>query len=434
MNSKTKTLNSIRNFTPEKVFFSPGGRFKIALIQAAARFLPGRFAVRFTLLDDGITLRQVQIKFGLCSLIPGYKRAYHPPRLHLIIERRDWLALQTDALRFVESSAEDSASEQNQSSPALSLKPIFDLLRRLGRDLTDLQGSIRINILESDHKRTMILALNDPALSPAGSFLDVDVPRPVLDRILSGELDPSSALLRGRIPIGGDTGMAARLINVLNPASPYPLSLPTPNTYVGLSDHPLDRGAINFDNVFDLFGIPSRTAACVLQIDLRERQGNSFIFQARGYDIYSNRRMEMDHTYVTDDGIPYTDMTWRLDFLRPDAYRVRLAAGSSVPDNITPMIASDITDQQLEVTLEENADHYLLRTSVLSLKIYRDDFRTEVLDAEGHKVTESGGRQKTLFSTVLDSFPSGLIHDDSGLDFAVENFTLSPAEAIYGFG
>jgi len=258
------------------------------------------------------------------------------------------------------------------------------------------------------------LVLNDGSLSPSGNFFDVNVPRMVLDRILSGGLDLSSALLRGHISVGGDTGLAARLMNALNPPPVHPAT---------------------FENVFDLFGIPSRTAACVLRIDLRERQNNSFIFHARGYDVYCNRRMEMDHTYITTDEMSYTSVTWRLDFLRAGIYRVRLATGDNVPDNITPMIASDITDPQLEVALEEYGEYYLLRTSELCLKVYRDDFRTEVLDVAGGKVTVTGGRQKTLFSTVLDSFPSGLIRDDeSGMDFAVENFTLAPGEAVYGFG
>ncbi|MCD4671467.1 MAG: DUF4968 domain-containing protein [Anaerolineaceae bacterium] len=432
--SKTKTLKIIRNFTPDKILFSPGGKFKLALVQVAARLLPGRFAVWLSLLYDGEMQRQVQIKFGLRSLIPG-SRAYNTPRLHLIVERNDWLTLQEDALGAITQSQDDASSEQTKPKSRMSLKPVFGLLRRLDRDIADLRGRIRINILEPDHTRTLTLALNDANICPTGSFLDVDIPRPILDRILSGELDPSSALLRDRIHISGDTGLAARLMNALNPLSTPPPSLPTPNTYVSLSDHPLDQEEINFDNVFDLFGIPARTAACVLRIDLRERQGNSFIFHARGYDVYRNRRMEMDHTYVTDDEMPYTKMTWRLDFLRADAYRVRLAVGDSVPDNFTPMIASDINDPKLEVTLEEYANYFLLYTSALSLKIYRRDFRTEVLDANGRKITESGGRQKTLFSTVLDSFPSGLIRDDkNGMDFAVENFTLSPDEAIYGFG
>jgi alpha-D-xyloside xylohydrolase len=432
--SKTETLKTVRSLTPDEVLCSRAGRLKIALLQLITRLLPGRFAIWLSLLDEAQLERQVRIKFGLHSLVPG-SSGYDVPRLHLIVERRDWLALQEDALRAIEQSQDNSPSAQEQHKSSLSLKPILDLLRRLDRDLADVRGRIRINILESDHTRTLTLALNDDSLSPAGSFFDVDVPRLVLDRILAGDLDLSSALLRGRIHVGGDTGLAARLVNAFNPPPVYPPSLPTPNTYVGLSDHPLDRKAINLANVFDLFGAPPRTAACVLRVDLRERRGNSFIFRSRGYDVYHNRRMEMDHTYVTADEMDYTEMTWQLDFLRADVYRVRLAAGDRVPDNVTPMIAADIAHPQLEVTLEEHADHYLLRTTALCLKVYRQDFRTEVLDTAGRKVTEVGGRQKTLFSTMLDSFPTGLIHDsDTGMDFAVENFTLAPGEAVYGFG
>jgi len=432
--NKAETLKTIRNLTPEEMLFSPAGKLKIALLQLIARLLPGRFAVWLSLLDEAQLERQVQIKFGPRSLVPGSK-AYDIPRLHLIVERRDWLALQEDTLRAIQQSPDSPPSPQEQPKSSPSLKPIFELLRQLDRDLASVRGRIQINIIEPDHTRTLTLALNDDALCPVGSFFDVDVPRPVLDHILSGELDLSGALLRGRIRVGGDTGLAARLVHALNPPPVCPPSLPTSNTYIGLSDHPLDRKALNPDNVFDLFGAPPRTAACALRVDLREQRGNSFVFRARGYDIYHNRRMEMDHTYVTDDEMDYTEMTWQLDFLRADVYRVRLAAGDRVPDNITPMIASDIADPQLEVTLEEHPDHYLLRTGALCLRVHREDFRTEVLDSAGHKVTEVGGRQKTLFSTVLDSFPTGLIHDDeTGLDFAVENFTLAPGEAVYGFG
>ena len=185
--SKTKTLKTIRNLTPDKVLFSPGGRLKIALLQLAARLLPGHFAVWLSLLDETRLERQVRIKFGPRSLIPG-NRAYDVPRLHLIVERGDWLALQADALRALTQSQDDySPAEQDQPKSGLSLKPIFDLLRRLDRDLADARGRIRINILEPGHTRALTLALNDGDLSPAGSFLDVDIPRPVLDRILSGE-------------------------------------------------------------------------------------------------------------------------------------------------------------------------------------------------------------------------------------------------------
>ncbi len=431
---KTQALKALNNLAPDKVFFSFRGRLTVTLLQLIARLLPGRFAVWFSLLDEGRLERQVQIKFSLLSFLPG-GQAYRTPRFHLIVERRDWLALQADALQALEQDSDTAPPLQERGRSIPSLKPLFDLLHRLDCELARVHGRIRINILEPDHTRTLTLALNDSTLSPVGSFFDVDVPRPVLDRLLAGELDLSSALLRGRIQVGGDTGLAARLANAFNPPATVPPGLPIPNTYVGLGDHPLDRKAINLDNVFDLFGAPPRTASCVLRMDFRERRGNSFIFRARGYDVYHNRRMEMDHTYVTDDDMPYGDMTWQLDFLRADVYRVRLTRAVSAPDVVTPMIACDITDPQLEVTLQEHDDHYLLRTEALRLKVYREDFRTEVQDAAGRQVTEIGGRQKTLFSTVIDAFPTGLIHDhETGMHFAVENFTLTPGEAVYGFG
>ena len=270
--NKAETLKTIRNLTPDKVLFSPRGRplvlrprdavLRISLLQLAARLLPGRFAVWLSLLDDGRLERQVRVKFGPRSLVPS-SGAYDVPRLHLIVERGDWLALQADALRAIEQSP-DSSPSQEQRKSGLSLKPIFDLLRRLDRDLAGVRGRIRINLLDPDHTRTLTLALNDAALSPTGSFFDVDVPRLVLDRILTGELDLSSALLRSRIRVGGDTGLAAQLVNAVNPPPAYPPGLPTPNTYValvlydkyrGLSDHPLDRKAINFYHT-DLERVP----------------------------------------------------------------------------------------------------------------------------------------------------------------------------------
>jgi len=429
----TRAQKAIRGFTPDALLFSPAGRLKIGAVRAVARFLPGDFSVWISLLKDTRLEKRVRVKFGPRSLVPG-SNVYATPRLHLIVDRDDWETLQRDALQAIGQHAGPAAISTKQRTARVSIKPLLNLLHRFGEDLAGTHGLIRLNILEPDHTRTITLALNDTALAPTGAFLDVDVPRPILDRVLSGGLDLSGALLRGHIRVGGDIGLAADLTNALNgPASSR--GLPTPNTYIGLSDHPIDRDAIDFDNVFDLFGSSPRTAASVLRIDLRERRGNSFIFDGRGYDVYRNRRMEMDHTYVTDDEMPFTEMTWRIDFLRSDAYRVRLAIGRDVPDNDTPMVATDITDPDLDVALEEHADHYVLRTAALQLKVYREDFRTEVFDAAGHKITEAGGRQKTLFSTVLDSFPTGFIHDDeTGHDFAIENFTLSPGEAVYGLG
>ena len=49
--NKTKTLETVRDLTPDVVLSSPAGRLKIALLQLVARLLPGRFAVWLSLLD-----------------------------------------------------------------------------------------------------------------------------------------------------------------------------------------------------------------------------------------------------------------------------------------------------------------------------------------------------------------------------------------------
>ena len=143
--NKAETLKTVRNLTPDAVLFSPAGRLKIALLQLIARLLPGRFAVWLSLLDDGRLERQVRIKLGPRSLFPG-SSGYDVPRLHLIVERRDWLALQEDALWAIQQSPDNPPSPQEQPKSGLSLKPIFDLLRRLDRDLAGVRGRIRINI------------------------------------------------------------------------------------------------------------------------------------------------------------------------------------------------------------------------------------------------------------------------------------------------
>ncbi len=166
---KAQTLKALYNLTPDKALFSLRGRLTIALLQLITRLLPGRFAVWLSLLDKGRLQRQVQIKFGLRSFIPGDK-AYRAPRFHLIVERRDWLALHADALRAIEHTPDTTPSPQEKGRAIPSLKPLIDLLRRLDSELACVHGRIRINILEPDHTRTLTLALNDSTLSPAVAF------------------------------------------------------------------------------------------------------------------------------------------------------------------------------------------------------------------------------------------------------------------------
>ncbi len=212
-----------------------------------------------------------------------------------------------------------------------------------------------------------------------------------------------------------------------------------PNVYYGYSDHPLDLEATPFQYAQSfLRRNKGRKANCVLGTEFINQSGNSFTFEAKGYDIYRVLDVEADgiqHTYRVDDSTPFKLMTLRLDFLSDDVYRVRLAVGSSVPENPTPMVVGETlkANQSLEIT--EHEEHYQIRTPRIRLDIYKQDFRIEVFNAHGELIAESGSKTKNEFANAMDSYPMGFIHDGkSRQTYGVENFTLFPGEAIYGLG
>jgi alpha-D-xyloside xylohydrolase len=211
-----------------------------------------------------------------------------------------------------------------------------------------------------------------------------------------------------------------------------------PNVYFGYSDHPLDVAGTPPTTPFTfLMKYRGRKAASVLSVELKERAGNSFLFAAMGYDVFKLINLDTmnRHEYRVTDKSPYEAMTLQIDFLRVDAYRLRLAKGDSVPENRTPMLYADITEPDLVVTAREESDRYIIGTDSIRLEIYKEDFRVEVFDSEGRLVTESGGDTKNEFPTPFDSFPLGFIHDKkSKRDYAVESFVLYPSEAVYGLG
>ena len=212
-----------------------------------------------------------------------------------------------------------------------------------------------------------------------------------------------------------------------------------PNVYYGYSDHPLDLEARPFQYVQSFLSRnKGRKASCVLRTKLLSQSGNSFTFEAKGYDIYQVLDDEADgiqHTYRVDDSTPYQSLTLQLDFLKADVYRVRLAAGNSVPKNQTPMVVGDIQEANLSLEIMEHDAYYQIRTSRLSLDIYKQDFRIEVFNSEGELIAESGSKTKNEFANALDSYPMGFIYDGkSRQNYGVENFTLFPGEAIYGLG
>jgi len=211
-----------------------------------------------------------------------------------------------------------------------------------------------------------------------------------------------------------------------------------PNVYFGYTDHPLDRSSTAYLTPYGYLGKHAgKKARCVLQVSLKERQGNSFVFAARGYNIYKIADITGNYsqTYKITPDTPYREMILRLDFLQEGVYRVRLAEGPAVPENNTPMVVKSISDPGLALQMQEEPDRYLLSSPALRLAIYKDHFRIEISDARGSLITTSGGQTRNMFPIAIDAFPLGFIKTkEIPRSYGVENFVLAPGEAVFGLG
>ncbi len=211
-----------------------------------------------------------------------------------------------------------------------------------------------------------------------------------------------------------------------------------PNVFFSFTDHPLDIDGTAMTLPFTVFRKHRRRSArSVLRVELAARTGNSFLFKAKGYNVFKIKNIKTmnRHEYLVNDRTPYRELALSIDFLRDDTYRLRLSPGSEVPANETPMLYRDITEPETEVHAVEDDEKYALTTKRLSLHVYKTGFRIEVYDAAGTLITESGGQTKCEFPTPFDSFPLGFIRDGrSGREYGVESFVLYPGEAIYGLG
>ena len=205
-----------------------------------------------------------------------------------------------------------------------------------------------------------------------------------------------------------------------------------PNSYVGLGDHPLDaEGDLDGPNIFKQF---DKTANCIVELESARREGNSFFFAARGFQVYTQRKIQFFLEYQTQ-GSPWQRITLRLDFLRADAFRLRAVEGETVPEHATDLVIGDLADPRLTVVFQETPDRFILKSPKLKLTLFKQDFRIEIFDGRGRRLTESGGRMKNAFPNAQDSWPTGFVADQgSGMSFAVENWTLNPGEATYGLG
>ncbi|MCB1615133.1 MAG: glycoside hydrolase family 31 protein [Pseudomonadales bacterium] len=205
----------------------------------------------------------------------------------------------------------------------------------------------------------------------------------------------------------------------------------------GRTDHPLDALG-PMQGVFSaLPAMLLRSAECVLDVELVQQQGNRFLFRANGWNIF--RLINLDHfykhVYETESKKPSAVLNLCIEIPREDVCRVRLQKEADFSESPTPMIANDITDKDCKVELTEDACCYRLKTAKLSLHIYKKDFRIELYDNKGKKITSCGGKTDNQFGIAMDSYPLGFVRDRRHRQwYAVNSFDLTHDESIYGLG
>ncbi len=205
----------------------------------------------------------------------------------------------------------------------------------------------------------------------------------------------------------------------------------------GRTDHPLDDMGPMQGGFTALPKLTSRYSRSVLSVDLAGRKGNQFTFQAKAFDIF--RLIKPDsfykHVYEIENKSPDAILNLCVDVLRDDVYRVRLKEGGGFLAKDTPMIANDIRDDLCRVDLIEEEACYRIETGRMRLHVYKKDFRIELYNSHGRKITSSGGRTDNHFGIAFDSYPMGFVRDRRHKHwYAVSSFDLSHGESIYGLG
>ncbi|MHA1491692.1 MAG: TIM-barrel domain-containing protein [Promethearchaeota archaeon] len=212
-----------------------------------------------------------------------------------------------------------------------------------------------------------------------------------------------------------------------------------PNIIYGYTDHPLDEfGGPLLDTYNILKKYLSKKAFVIREAKFKQRSENIFDFDCNGYNIYMFRPIPKE----VEDEYPYPKlgrkpkkMTLRIIFLQPGIYRVLCVIGDDIPQHDTEMVNKDITSDSFSVEFKEEKKYFLLKTSKLSLKLYKNDFKIKILDKNEKLITESSGKSKNDFASTLDSFPLGFIRLKKLKRFyGTESFVLYPGEAVYGLG
>jgi len=123
----------------------------------------------------------------------------------------------------------------------------------------------------------------------------------------------------------------------------------------------------------------------------------------------------------------------QLDIVSDTILRIRYAEGTTIPDNVTPMVVGT-PRPPARCRINTKAKATVLTTPAMSVLVTPNPFRVEISDPKGRRVCGIGGPEKDFFGN-WDSYNTGLCRTTSdGSPLAVESFDLRHDEAIYGFG
>ena len=76
---------------------------------------------------------------------------------------------------------------------------------------------------------------------------------------------------------------------------------------------------------------------------------------------------------------------------------------------LTPMVVGEIQEANQFIEIMEHDGYYQIRTSRISLDIYKQDFRIgKVFNSEGELIAESGSKTKNEFANALDFLSYGI--------------------------
>jgi alpha-D-xyloside xylohydrolase len=123
----------------------------------------------------------------------------------------------------------------------------------------------------------------------------------------------------------------------------------------------------------------------------------------------------------------------QIDFLTGGALRVRYAEGMVIPENQTPMLVQ-IPEPDPTVIIRQEPDVITFKSGIYSGRILLTSFAIELNDGNGQRLTTIGGRQASNFGS-WDAYHTGIVRTaNHPRHLATECFSLTPGQAVYGFG